>query len=173
MHMSSLRRTSGEVQSYRDSTIEARTGFRLQTVDDNSGKEVRFELETDWDDPRNEDRPLWLSVPASMIGEAGCRHIIISFGGPELELFVDGLRVDEEWPVGVLKPATSKSLGVSGNVKQVAMWNRAFSGDEVVVLSGGTETVTRRNPEILGPEQTTLNYRKPRGHNTSAGDCMP
>lgn len=155
------------------STAEALAGFRLQTVKDNSGKMLRFELETDWDDPRNEGQALQLGVPASMIGEAGCRDVIVRFAGPKLELFVDGVLVDEEWPVGALKSTASKLLLVSENVKQVAAWNRALSDDEVVILSGGTETVTRRNLEILGPKQTTLNYWKPRGHNTSVGDCMP
>ena len=155
------------------STTEVLDGFRLQAIDDNSGKVLRFELETDWDDPRNEDRPLRLGVPASMIGEAGCRHVIVRFTGPKLELFVDGVLVDEEWPVGALKSATSKLLLVSGNVKQVAVWNRVLSDDEIVILSGGKEMVTHRNLEILGTERTTLNYWKPRGHNTSAGDCMP
>ncbi len=154
-------------------TRDDRTGFRLETADDDSGKMLWFELETDWDDERNESRPLRLSVPASMIGEDACCDVIVRFTGPKLELFVDGVLVDEDWPVGALRPAAGKPLLSGDTVEHVAVWDCVLSDAEIVGLSGGAETVARRDLEILGPEQATLNYWKPRGRNTSVGDCMP
>ncbi|MCY2932449.1 MAG: hypothetical protein NTV86_23730 [Planctomycetota bacterium] len=125
-----------------------------------------------------------LHVPAAVIGQGGWHDVVIRFRSPNLELFVDGVLVDEEWPHGELHEFHGPFLigaawrdgqkvsGFNGLIDHVAMWNRALTNEEIVALSGGAETVARRDLEILGPHKGVPQYWRPRGHNTCAGDCM-
>jgi hypothetical protein len=63
--------------------------------------------------------------------------------------------------------------GFRGQIDHVALWNRALNDDEIVTLAGGAEEVARRDREILGPLQASVQHWKPRGYNAWAGDCMP
>jgi beta-fructofuranosidase len=138
--------------------------------------------------PHNQDfvdGVLRLRVPVSLIGPTGWHDIVARFRGPNLELFVDGVLVDEEWPHGALHDFTAPFLigagyrmgqlqaKFHGLVDHVAIWNRALKDEEIVELSGGAEEVGRRDREILGPVQESPQYWKPRGYNAWAGDCMP
>ena len=123
-----------------------------------------------------------LSVPLEMIGETGWRDIIVRCGGAGLELFVDGVLVDEEWPLGELRQSAASCLigasdgappgGFGGLIDHLALWRRALTDGEVRELSGGAQVVETRELEILGPERPIRQYWRPRGHNTGAGDCM-
>ncbi len=53
-----------------------RCGFRIETSDTEAGPVLWFELETDWDNPRN-NRALRVAAPAAVIGAEG-RHVVIS-----------------------------------------------------------------------------------------------
>ena len=140
-----------------------------------------FELGTDY-----KDKPLQVSVPLKMIGVTVWHDVIVRFTGPKLELFVDGVLVDEEWPIGKLRQGNNEPCligaestdghvksGLNGAIDHIALWNRALTDDEVVLLSGGADEVTRRDTQILGPENPCMQYWKPRGYNTNLGDCMP
>jgi hypothetical protein len=48
------------------------------------------------------DGVLRLRVPVTVIGPNSCHDVLVRFRGPNLELFVDGVLVDEEWPHGEL-----------------------------------------------------------------------
>ena len=110
---------------------------------------------------------------------------MVRFTGPKLELFVDGVLVDEEFPVGTTRPSTAPLLigaaattdgtraGFHGLVDHVALWDRALSDGEITALSGGASEVARRRGEILGTGGEQLQYWRPPGHNARAGDCMP
>ena len=128
---------------------------------------------------------LRLRVPVTLIDPLRWHDVVVRFRGPNLELFVDGVLMDEEWPHGELYEFRAPFLigagyengklkaGFRGRMDQVALWNRALKDDEIVALAGGAEEVARRDREILGPPQTSMQYWKPRGYNAWAGDCMP
>jgi hypothetical protein len=131
------------------------------------------------------DGVLRLRVPAAIIDPAAWHDIVARFRGPNLELFVDGVLVDEDWPHGALDQFRAPFLigagyengnlktGFHGDIERVALWNRAVTNDEITALSGGPEEVARRELAINGPVQSSLQYWKPRGYNAWAGDCMP
>ncbi|MBI4604140.1 MAG: hypothetical protein HY721_19455 [Planctomycetes bacterium] len=140
-----------------------------------------FELGTDF-----KDRPLRVEVPVSRIDPGRWHDAIARFSGAKLEFFVDGILVDEEWPIGSLRqgnrePCLIGAESVNGAVKarfrgrvdHAALWSRAIADDEIAVLSGGKAEIARRDEEILGKRSARLAYWKPRGHNASLGDCMP
>ncbi len=140
-----------------------------------------FELGTD-----HSDRMLQISVPLSRIGPTDWHDVVIRFTGPRLELFVDGVLVDEEWPIGSLRggntePCLIGAESVGGSIKagfrglidHAALWNRALSDADIALLSGGPDAVARRDREILGDPARSLQYWRPRGHNANVGDCLP
>jgi hypothetical protein len=130
------------------------------------------------------DGVLRLAVPVAMIDPAPWHDVVVRFRGPNLELFVDGVLVDEEWPHGALYQFCGPFLigagydkgelktGFRGQIDHVALWNRALKDEEIVALAGGAEAVARRDREILGPPQASMQYWKPRGQ-AYAGDCIP
>ena len=126
-----------------------------------------------------------VNVPVAHVGAHGWHDVVVRFTGPKLELFVDGVLVDEEFPVGTTRPSTAPLLigaaatadgiraGFHGLVDHVALWDRALSDGEITALSGGASEVARRRGEILGAGGEQLQYWRPPGHNARAGDCMP
>ncbi|HWI56817.1 MAG TPA: glycosyl hydrolase, partial [Bacillota bacterium] len=107
--------------------------------------------------------------------------------GPRLELFIDGVLVDEEWPAGQLRTAETIPclLGAEvdannavqgrfhGLIDHAALWRRALSDEEIVLLSGGKAAVARATRQLLGPEDLSVQeFWKPRG-DLAVGDCMP
>ena len=145
-------------------TVVSEPGYRLFAADG----AVCFELKTD-----AEDEALRLSVPAEAIGPTDWHDVIVRFTGPRLELFVDDVLVDEEWPIGTIRHGDDQPVPESSFDGRVALWDRALSDDEIVVLSDGPEAVSQREADILGEERQSMQYWRPRGHNTSVGDCMP
>jgi hypothetical protein len=127
---------------------------------------------------------LRLNAPLDLIGRQGWHDIVMRFNRTKLDLFVDGVILDEEWPHGSLHEFTGPFLigagfeqgkllsGFRGQVDHLALWNRALSDDEVMVLSGGAAAAAARGREILGPRQAVGQYWRPHGYNTSVGDCM-
>ena len=124
---------------------------------------------------------LRIGVPVQLIGATDWHDVTVRFTGPNLELFVDGVLVDEEWAVGAIRPCRicrigaamrdgAPSAGLCGFMEYAALWDRALSDEEIVLLAGGEDKARTRELEILGLEQSSLQYWKPRGHNTFAGD---
>lgn len=126
-----------------------------------------------------------IGVPTDIIGLREWHDIIIRFNNANLELFVDGVLVDEEWSHGSLYRFCSPFMigasfedgkinsGFYGMIDHVALWDRALDDEEIASLSGGKESIDKREIEILGKENTELQYWCPRGYNTFVGDCMP
>jgi len=131
------------------------------------------------------DGVLRLRVPMALTDAKRWHEVAMRFRGANLELFVDGVLVDEEWPHGALYQFAAPFLigagyqngklqsSFHGMVDYVALWNRALSDTEITQLAGGPEAVARREVEINGPVQPMPQYWKPRGYNAWAGDCMP
>ena len=128
---------------------------------------LRAELSTD-----ARDRALQLSLPREALGVGESHLIVLRYSGARLELFADGVLMDEEWPLGSLLPAES-GLEIGPAVEQAALWNRALSDDEVLQLSGGREGITEREQRMFGPQLPVGQYWRPRGFNVHVGDCMP
>lgn len=126
-----------------------------------------------------------VNYPVALIGPSDWHDIIVRFTGPKLQLFIDGILVDEEFPIGKMRANDSPFLigaaihngevvtGFTGLLDHAALWNRALSDEEIVKLSGGTDEVKNHDTTILGKESDRMQYWRPRGHNTRAGDCMP
>ncbi len=131
------------------------------------------------------DGVLRLAVPVKMIDPTQWHDVVMRSRGPNLELFVDGVLVDEEWPHGALHPLCAPLLlgagyergalkaDFRGQIDHVALWNRALKDEEIAMLAGGPDEVARRDRAILGPKQASMQYWRPRGYNAWAGDCMP
>jgi len=153
----------------------------LRTQPKGAGVAIGFELGTDWN-----ERPLQVSVPVAMIDPTDWHDVVVRFTGPKLELFVDGVLVDEDWPIGALREDNSEPCligaesydgkvksGFRGMIDHAALWNRALSDDEIEFLCGGRQEIASRETEILGEPGFNMQYWRPRGHNASLGDCMP
>jgi len=131
------------------------------------------------------DGILRLQVPMELIGPDAWHDVVVRFRKANLELFVDGVLVDEEWPHGALYGFRgpfiigagyrqgSLQSGFHGQIDHLALWDRALSDDEIVGLSGGKAVTARRVVEFLGRENSSLQYWRPPGFNTFVGDCMP
>jgi hypothetical protein len=132
---------------------------------------------------------LRVGVPVELINPGAWHDIIVRFTGPRLEMFIDGVLVDEEFPHGSIQNLKGPFLigaayangqlkcGFHGQVAYVALWNRAITDGEIQTLSGGEKEVERRDVEILGEkndrlEGSQLQDWRPRGYNLFVGDCM-
>ena len=127
---------------------------------------------------------LRLNAPTELIGPDRWYDIVVRFNRTKLQMFVDGVLIDEDWPHGNLHKFMGPFLfgagyqegklksGFHGQIDHVALWDRALSDDEIMKLSGGREEATRRDAEILGARKPVGQYWRPHGFNTSVGDCM-
>jgi beta-fructofuranosidase len=117
--------------------------------------------------------PLRLSVPLDVLGADVPHDIVLRYLGYRLELFADGVLVDEEWPFGSVPIAQGPMNLTSASIAQVALWDRDLKDIELQSLSGGPAALAERENRYLGPPSLVGQYWRPRGINTSAGDCMP
>jgi hypothetical protein len=173
-------------EGLRDTPLLSRHGganrlvYNLFMADLGAGPAVGFELGT----TRNE-KPLQLSIPLAAIGPADWHDAIARFDNARVELFIDGVLVDEDWPIGSLRTDNSEPCligaesvdgkvkpGFRGMIDHAALWDRAISDDEIVRLSGGPDAVASRRTAILGPLARNVAYWRP-GPNANVGDCMP
>lgn len=123
--------------------------------------------------------------PIRGIGPTVWHDVVVRFTGPKLQLFIDGVLVDEEFPLGRTRQNQVPCLigagwedgriktGFRGLIDHVAVWDRALSDTEIVRLCGGQEQVSLRDQEILGAVPAQMQYYRARGHNSKAGDCIP
>ena len=127
---------------------------------------------------------LRLQAPTELIGPDRWHDVVVRFNRAKLEMFVDGVPLDEDWPHGNLHQFQGPFLigagfqdgkllsGFQGQIDHVALWDRALTDEEVAALSGGAEEAARRDVEILGPPKRVTQYWRPRGYNKFIGDCM-
>ena len=127
---------------------------------------------------------LRLQAPTELIGADRWHDVVVRFNRANLELFVDGVLLDEDWPHGNLHQFQGPFLigagfqdgkllsGFHGQIDHAALWDRALTDAEIAALSGGAEETARRDVEILGPPENVTQYWRPRGYNTFVGDCM-
>jgi hypothetical protein len=113
-----------------------RPAFRLFVGEFASKPSLIVELATD-----ARDRSLRLSAPLAVLGAAEWHDVVVRYLAYRLELFVDGVLVDEEWPSGSLLAADGPLLvgaavggeapqeKFSGVIDHVALWNRVSNRD--------------------------------------------
>lgn len=127
---------------------------------------------------------LRLQAPTELIDPYRWHDIIVRFNRTKIEMFVDGVLLDADWPHGSLYQFQGPFLigagfqagkllsGFHGQIDHVALWDRALTDEEIVALSGGTEKLAQRDLEMLGKPRRVGQYWRPRGYNTFIGDCM-
>ncbi|MGD0092476.1 MAG: GH32 C-terminal domain-containing protein [Planctomycetota bacterium] len=94
------------------------------------------------------------TVPVAKIGASAWHTVICRYDGTRLQMFVDGVLMDENFPKGPLRegnsvPCLIGAESVGGNIKagwkgqidHVALWKRALSDAEIERLSGGAERI--------------------------------
>jgi len=126
-----------------------------------------------------------ISAPVDCFGRDGFHDVIIRFADTVVELYIDGVLIDEEWPHGALHRFAGPFIigagfsddgkvdaAFTGQIDYVALWNRALTAEEIITLSGGKKIVEKRDLEILGPKDIRIQYFKPRGK-AFAGDALP
>ena len=124
--------------------------------------------------------------PMEPTGPRDWHDVVVRGTGPNLELRIDGVLVDVEFPIGVTRPSTAPRYfgaaqladgkllaGFHGLMDHAALWHRALSEAEIIALSGGAELARERELAILGPQPERMQYFHARGHNSKAGDCIP
>lgn len=134
-------------------------------------------LELDvWTDFR--DEPLRLSCPDLYLDAYGVTKVIvyIVYQGYKLELYVDGVLVDEEWPAGRIPFSLAEKLvvGEPGLLAAEAVAYPRLLGQEELsraasIVDGSGARALKRIVQKRKPGA----YWKPFGHNTGVGDCMP
>ncbi|MDQ6706625.1 MAG: hypothetical protein M3Z85_11700, partial [Acidobacteriota bacterium] len=118
-------------------------------------------------------QPLVVGVPLSLWDANQPHDLLLRYAGFRIDLFVDGVLIDEEWPIGTLGAHGVKSVTAAPAIGEIAVWNRLLADGEIERKAGGADIVAQREKAMFGPEDSTLQYWRPRGYNTSAGDAMP
>ena len=117
--------------------------------------------------------PLRLSAPLDAI-QAGAPHeVVLRYSGNYLELFVDGVLVDEEWPFGALGSAHGAVTVEANSLASIVLWDRSLSDEELQNMFGDKAKTVAREESYLGPKKPVAQYWRPRGFNVHVGDCMP
>ncbi len=117
--------------------------------------------------------PLVVGVPLSILKPSDPHQLILRYAGYRVEFFVDGVLMDEEWPLGSLGSNGPATFAAGGAIDAISVWPEILPDGEIAQLNGGEAEVARRADALLGPEAIEPQYWKPRGYNVNAGDAMP
>jgi beta-fructofuranosidase len=120
------------------------------------------------------DEPLSLGIPTSLMSTNRPHKLLLRYLGYKLDLFCDGVLVDEEWPMGQVNVGSSQTMPtVHGPVQLASRLPQVPSEQDIETRYGGKVAIAKRAAQMFGPEILSPQYRKPRGWNTNAGDAMP
>ena len=153
--------------------------YNLFSHDFGGGKVIGFELGTDGTKGMTQ-----VSVPLAMIGAREWHDIVCRYDGAKLQMFIDGVWMDEGFPMGALRqgnrePCLIGAESVDGAIKSrwqglvdhVAIWTRPLSDVEIEALSGGAQEVAAAKVRYLGA-LPSMQYFRP--HNQfNVGDTLP
>lgn len=117
--------------------------------------------------------PLRLTAPVARLGTKGPREIVVRYLGYRLEMWVDGVLVDEDWPVGPVRVMAGAAQIAPTGVEQLRWWSRALSDEAVIGGADERVKVVERAGRFFGAEVAVGQYWRPRGFNVNVGDCMP
>ena len=108
--------------------------------------------------------PLELVAPLAAIGAGEPHELALRHHGHCLELLVDGVLLDEDWPLSRYPAAAGAARVAADYVTGLEVW------PSIRAINGASPEFTDR---YLGPERPVGQGWKPRGHNVHVGDCMP
>jgi len=127
-----------------------------------------------------------IMFPMEPLGPRDWHDVIVRGTGPRLQLWIDGVLLDEEFPIGTTRPASAPRYfgaaqladgkllaGFHGMMDHAALWHRALSEAEIATLSGGAKLAKQRELAVLGALPERMQYYRPSGHNLKPGDCIP
>ncbi|HEX2972978.1 MAG TPA: LamG-like jellyroll fold domain-containing protein, partial [Tepidisphaeraceae bacterium] len=152
--------------------------YNLFSHDFGQGKVIGFELGTEKTPGMTQ-----VLVPLAMIGATEWHDIVCRYDGAKLQMFVDGVCMDEGFPMGLLRQGNRQPCligaesttgavksGWRGLVDHIALWNRAISDTEIETLSGGAQAAAAKRTQYLG--SPSMQYFRP--HNQfNVGDTLP
>ena len=142
--------------------------MRLLVSDAGPLAELVFQLATSAN-----PKPIQVSAPVARIGADSAHAVVVRFLGCRLELLVDGVLLDEEWPLGRVLAARQGAVMPAAAVRRIVVWDRVLSDDEIDALAEGRTDREARADRYLGPRRPLGQYWRPRGLNVNVGDCMP
>ncbi len=153
--------------------------YNLFATDLGQGNVLGFELGT------TETGLLRLTVPIAEIGATEWHDVVCRCNGAKVQLFVDGVCVDEDFMLGELRTGNAEpcligaethggevKAGLDGLIDHVALWNRGLSDEEIRFLSGGTGVDAWPPRHMCDRPASTLQYWRP-PNNFYVGDCFP
>ena len=114
-----------------------------------------------------------VSAPLHLIG-SGPHKVILRLVPPAwtMGFFVDGVLMDEEWPLGsMVKSGTLHEP--SRSVVSFHVEHTAPADQQITDRSGGKNAVAKRAVDFFGADVNVPPYFRPRGFNTQAGDAAP
>jgi len=114
-----------------------------------------------------------VKAPLRLIGN-GPHNVTVRLTPPtwEMELFVDGVPLDVEWPLGSIVEA-GKPLASHPAVRALNVEASVATDQQIIECSGGKDAVAKREVEFYGPNNSTPPFFRPRGFDTHAGDGAP
>ena len=132
------------------------------------GRLIEFRVTTDF-----RPKPLMVGFPVALLARDMPHELLLRDLGFRLDFFVDGFLADQEWPIGRVATTGRQQVQASSSIRDVQVWPFAVPDTTVEQMSGGHEAVAKRDLRLLGPLTGPMQYFRPRGYNTSAGDAMP
>lgn len=129
---------------------------------------VAFSLKTDY-----KDEPLIVAVPVAMLEKEHDRRLLLRYRKNALDLYLNGVLVDQEWPLGEVMTGDHPYLDLQPNHPSIAIMGTPATDEQIEAANGGAKKIATRANLILGPQPEFVQYSRPRGWNTNAGDAMP
>jgi len=127
-----------------------------------------------------------IMFPVEPLGPREWHDVVVRCTGPKLQLWIDGVLLDEEFPIGTTRPASAPRYfgaaqladgtllsGFHGMMDHAALWHRALDEKEIAKISGGAEWAKQRELAVLGAPPERMQYFRPFGYNTISGDSIP
>ena len=143
----------------------------VKAVEENFNKERFFTTARDVADAKG--GLFRVGAPLGSIGN-GPHTVTVRLTPPawEMEIFVDGVLLDVEWPLGAIVEA-GKPLASHPAVKALNVEAGVVTDQQIIERSGGKDAVAKRAVEIFGPNNSSPPFFRPRGFDTHAGDGAP
>ena len=129
---------------------------------------IQFRVITDF-----RPEPLTVGLPVKLLDGSARHDLVLRDLGYRLDLFVDGVLSDQEWPIGGVAAKGTSSAEATSSIADVQIWLGTLPDSTIQQKNGGGRAIAKRDQEFFGPVSAPMQYWRPHGYNTSAGDAMP